>query len=60
MVTYSAVGTPAEVSEYIAAFADHADADELMTVHPSPSAETRLRSIELLANSVPHSRAIAA
>jgi luciferase family oxidoreductase group 1 len=60
MVTYSAVGTPAEVSEYIAAFADHADADELITVHPSPTAETRLRSVELLANSVPHSRAIAA
>ena len=60
MVTYSAVGTPAEVSEYIAAFADHADADELITVHPSPTAETRLRSIELLANSVPHSRGIAA
>jgi luciferase family oxidoreductase group 1 len=60
MVTYSAVGTPAEVSEYIAAFANHADADELITVHPSPTAETRLRSIELLANSVPHDGAIAA
>jgi luciferase family oxidoreductase group 1 len=60
MVTCSAVGTPAEISEYIAAFADHADADELITVHPSPTAETRLRSIELLASSVPHSRAIAA
>ena len=54
MVTYSAVGTPAEVSDYIAAFAEHADADELITVHPSPTAETRLRSVELLANSVPH------
>ena len=60
MVTYSAVGTPADVSEYIAAFANHADADELITVHPSPTAETRLRSIELLANSVPHDGAIAA
>ncbi|HXA34111.1 MAG TPA: LLM class flavin-dependent oxidoreductase [Acidimicrobiales bacterium] len=52
MVTYSAVGTPAEVSEYIEAFATHADADELMVAHQSPTAEARLRSVELLADSV--------
>jgi luciferase family oxidoreductase group 1 len=52
MVTYSAVGTAAEVREYIDAFAEHADADELMTVHPSPTAAARLRSVELLADSV--------
>jgi alkanesulfonate monooxygenase SsuD/methylene tetrahydromethanopterin reductase-like flavin-dependent oxidoreductase (luciferase family) len=52
MVTYSAVGTPAEVSEYIGAFATHADADELMVAHQSPTAEARLRSVELLADSV--------
>jgi luciferase family oxidoreductase group 1 len=52
MVTYSAVGTPSEVSEYIDAFATHADADELMVAHQSPTTEDRLRSVELLADSV--------
>jgi luciferase family oxidoreductase group 1 len=52
MVTYSAVGTPAEVSEYIEAFATHADADELMVAHQSPTTEDRMRSVELLADSV--------
>jgi luciferase family oxidoreductase group 1 len=52
MVTYSAVGTPAEVSEYIEAFATHADADELMVAHQSPTTENRMRSVELLADSV--------
>jgi luciferase family oxidoreductase group 1 len=54
MVTYSAVGTPSEVGEYIENFARHADADELMTAHQSPTAEARLRSVELLADSVQH------
>jgi luciferase family oxidoreductase group 1 len=52
MVTYSAVGTPGEVSEYVEAFAKHADADELIVAHPSPTTEGRLRSVELLAESV--------
>jgi luciferase family oxidoreductase group 1 len=50
MATYTAVGTPSEVGEYITAFVKHADADELITVHHSPSAESRLRSVELLAD----------
>ncbi|MCU1492711.1 MAG: alkane 1-monooxygenase [Acidimicrobiaceae bacterium] len=54
MVTYSAVGTAAEVSEYIEAFAKHADADELMVAHQSPTAEDRMRSVELLADAVKH------
>jgi luciferase family oxidoreductase group 1 len=53
MVTYSAVGTPAEVSEYVEAFAEHSDADELMVAHQSPTTEARLRSVELLAEAVP-------
>jgi luciferase family oxidoreductase group 1 len=57
MAKYSAVGTPAEVSEYIEAFAKHADADELMVVHQSPTAEARLRSVELLADAVQHASA---
>jgi alkanesulfonate monooxygenase SsuD/methylene tetrahydromethanopterin reductase-like flavin-dependent oxidoreductase (luciferase family) len=52
ILTYSAVGTPAEVSTYIEAFARHADADELIVVHQSPTTEAGLRSVELLADSV--------
>jgi luciferase family oxidoreductase group 1 len=54
MLTYSAVGTPPEVSEYIEAFARHADADELIVAHQSLTAEARLRSVELLADSLEH------
>jgi luciferase family oxidoreductase group 1 len=49
MLTYAAVGTAQEVHAYVADFARHADADELMAVHPSPSLDARLRSIEILA-----------
>jgi luciferase family oxidoreductase group 1 len=49
MVAYSAVGTPAEVRTYLNGFAQHAQADELITVHPSPTDEARLRSVRLLA-----------
>jgi luciferase family oxidoreductase group 1 len=52
MTRYSAIGTPDEVSEYIEAFAKHADADELIVAHQSPTAEDRLRSVELLASAV--------
>jgi luciferase family oxidoreductase group 1 len=48
MMTYSAVGTPDEVHAYVAAFAHHARADELMVVHPAQTLEARLRSMELL------------
>jgi luciferase family oxidoreductase group 1 len=49
MMRYSAVGTRDEVREYVEGFAKHADADELIVVHPSPTIEQRLRSVELLA-----------
>jgi luciferase family oxidoreductase group 1 len=52
MTRYSAVGTADEVSEYVEAFAKHADADELIVAHQSPTAEDRLRSVELLASAV--------
>lgn len=52
MATYSAVGTRAEVKEYIEAFTKHADADELIVVFPAPETEARLRSIEMLAEAV--------
>ncbi|MDX2171127.1 MAG: LLM class flavin-dependent oxidoreductase [Deltaproteobacteria bacterium] len=54
MARYSAVGTAAEVRDYLAKFARHADADELITVHPSPTLEARLRSVELTATALPH------
>jgi luciferase family oxidoreductase group 1 len=49
MLRYSAVGTPAEVDEYLGAFARHADADELIVALQSPTVEARLRSASLLA-----------
>ena len=48
MVTYAAVGRPADVRTYLDAFAKHADADELIVALPSPTAAQRLRSAELL------------
>jgi luciferase family oxidoreductase group 1 len=50
MMTYAALGTREEVHAYVADFAAHARADELMVVHPAPTLEERLRSIELLAD----------
>ncbi len=50
MMKYTAVGTPAAVKEYLDAFAQHADADELIVVHQSSTTEARLRSVELLAD----------
>ncbi len=57
MLRFSAVGTPAEVSQYIEAFAKHADADELIVAHQSPTTEARLHSVALLADSVEHATA---
>jgi luciferase family oxidoreductase group 1 len=49
MVTYSAVGTDRQVKTYLEDFVRHCGADELITSHPSPTLEARLRSVELLA-----------
>jgi luciferase family oxidoreductase group 1 len=49
MATYSGVGDPAEVVRYLAWFTEHADADELITVHQAGDTESRLHSIRLLA-----------
>jgi alkanesulfonate monooxygenase SsuD/methylene tetrahydromethanopterin reductase-like flavin-dependent oxidoreductase (luciferase family) len=49
MLTYSAVGGPAEVAERAHSFAALAGADELMVVHQSSTADARLRSLELFA-----------
>lgn len=52
MVTYSAVGTPEQVCDYLTRFAGHSGADELMTVHQSPTDEGRLASVRLLASAM--------
>jgi luciferase family oxidoreductase group 1 len=52
MLTYSAVGTPADVRKYLDNFAERIEADELVTVHHAPAIETRLRSVELLAEAM--------
>ncbi len=49
MLRYTAVGGPQRVREELAAFAAHADADELITVHPAPTPEERLASVRLTA-----------
>ena len=53
MLTYTAVGTPDEVGEYLEGFAKHADADELIVAHQAPTTEARLRSVD------PHRRGLA-
>ena len=49
MLRYTAIGGPERVREELQAFAKHADADELITVHPAPTPEERLRSVRLAA-----------
>jgi len=50
MMRYAAVGSPPQVHEYLDEFTRHADADELIVVHQSPTLEARLRSVVLLAD----------
>lgn len=49
MMRFTAIGGPDRVREELAAFARHADADELMTVHPAPSRVEQLESVRLAA-----------
>jgi len=52
MLTYTALGRPDEVRCYLEDFRKLADADELITAHQSPTVESRLRSVELLAEAM--------
>jgi luciferase family oxidoreductase group 1 len=52
MLTYAAVGTPAEVGEYLESFGSQTDADELIVTHQAPRIEDRLRSVTLLAEAM--------
>jgi alkanesulfonate monooxygenase SsuD/methylene tetrahydromethanopterin reductase-like flavin-dependent oxidoreductase (luciferase family) len=49
MLTYSAAGTPGEVSDYLDGFLQKTGADELIVVHQAAAVEDRLRSVTLLA-----------
>ena len=48
-LTYTAVGAPDDVRDFLDRFLRLTSADEVITVHPARSAEDRLRSITLLA-----------
>jgi luciferase family oxidoreductase group 1 len=52
MLTYTAVGTPREVSDYLDGFLEHTGADELIIAHQTPRIEDRLRSVTLLAEAM--------
>ena len=52
MMTYSAVGTPATVANYLDEFQEATGADELIIVHHATTVDGRLRSVELLADAV--------
>jgi hypothetical protein len=43
------VGGPSTGGEYLQAFTEHAQADELVLAHAAPLVEERLRSLELVA-----------
>jgi luciferase family oxidoreductase group 1 len=49
MLTYSAVGTPGQVRDFLERFVHDTQADELIVAHHSPRIEARLRSVTLLA-----------
>ena len=52
MTQYTATGTPAEVRDYLEAFAASCHADELITAHSASRIEDRVRSVELTAQAM--------
>src|ERR1700691_1825749 len=52
MLAYAAVGTPAQVSDYLDGFIRQTEADELIVAHQATSIEGRLRSVTLLAEAM--------
>jgi luciferase family oxidoreductase group 1 len=53
MAQYTAVGTPDDVADYLASFAQEAQADELITVHGALTVDDRERSVRLAAHATP-------
>jgi len=52
MLSYSAVGPPREVGDYLDAFQRKTGADELIVAHQAQGIENRLRSVTLLAEAM--------
>jgi luciferase family oxidoreductase group 1 len=52
MLTHTAIGTRAEVADYLDRFLEMSDADELIVAHQAPNPEARLRSVTLLAEAM--------
>jgi luciferase family oxidoreductase group 1 len=52
MLTYSAVGTRAQVSDYLDGFIRRTEADEVIVAHQAQTIEDRLRSVTLLAEAM--------
>jgi luciferase family oxidoreductase group 1 len=52
MLTYAAVGTAAQVGDYVDGFVRHTEADEVIVAHQAPVIEDRLRSVTLLAEAM--------
>ena len=48
MLTYTALGTPHQVQDYLDGFQRRTEADELMVTHQAPTIDDRLRSIVLV------------
>lgn len=52
MMTYTAVGDPGGIADYLAWFGDHAQADELMITNAAPGLDARRRALEIVAGVV--------
>lgn len=52
MMHYTAAGDPTTVARYLENFVREVGVDELITVHPGPSVDQRLRSVDLLAEAL--------
>jgi luciferase family oxidoreductase group 1 len=52
MLTFTAIGTSADVGTYLTNFAERTGAEELITAHYAPEIEARLRSVELTADAM--------
>ncbi len=52
MLTYTALGTPRDVADYLERFRRQADADELIVAHQARGTQARLRSVVLTAEAM--------
>ena len=52
MLTYTALGTPRDVADYLERFRKQADADELIVAHQARGTQARLRSVVLTAEAM--------